>query len=92
MGALRSIAGEPAPRVRLAARPGFREEAIAEVITAAPASGRGAAAFGGVPTTMYGPETIASNGRIHAALLAATPGQALDRCRIKRESLDLPLR
>jgi superfamily II DNA/RNA helicase len=42
---LRSIAGEPAPRVTVAARPGFRAEVIAEAVTAAPATGRGAAAF-----------------------------------------------
>jgi superfamily II DNA/RNA helicase len=42
---LRSIAGAPAPRVTLAARPGCRAEAIAEAVTVAPATGRGAAAF-----------------------------------------------
>lgn len=42
---LRSIAGEPVPRVTPAARPGLRAEAIAEAVTAAPATGRGAAAF-----------------------------------------------
>lgn len=38
---LRSIAGAPAPRVTLAARPGCRAKAV----TVAPATGRGAAAF-----------------------------------------------
>jgi superfamily II DNA/RNA helicase len=42
---LRSIAGAPAPRVPLAARPGLRAGAITEAVTAAPATGRGAAAF-----------------------------------------------
>jgi superfamily II DNA/RNA helicase len=42
---LRSIAGEPAPRVTPAARTGLGAEATAQAVTAAPATGRGAAAF-----------------------------------------------
>jgi len=42
---LRSIAGAPAPRVQLAARPGLRAETVTEAVTSAPATGRGAAAF-----------------------------------------------